>query len=87
MEQLKLQTPVDAGQSKVPVSLNDRIFILGSCFADNMGQKMIDLGFDVCLNPFGTIYNPVSVCNSIARLSSAIPFSEDECVRWAPEQA
>lgn len=81
MEQLKLQTPVDAGQSKVPVSLNDRIFILGSCFADNMGQKMIDLGFDVCLNPFGTIYNPVSVCNSIARLSSAIPFSEDECVQ------
>lgn len=81
MEQLKLQTPVNAGQSKVPVSLNDRIFILGSCFADNMGQKMIDLGFDACLNPFGTIYNPVSICNSIARLSSGIPFSEDECVQ------
>ncbi len=81
MEELKLQTPVEVGRSKVSISLNDKLFILGSCFADNMGQKMIDLGFDVCVNPFGTIYNPVSVCNSIARLSSGIPFSEDECVQ------
>lgn len=81
MEELKLQTPVEAGRSKVGVSLNDKIVILGSCFADNMGQKMVDLGFDVCLNPFGTLYNPVSVCNSVARLTSGIQFSKDECVQ------
>ena len=80
MEGIKLQTPVEAGQSKVSISLKDRIFVLGSCFADNIGRKMVDLGFEVCVNPFGTIYNPVSVCNSIARLASGIPFSEDECV-------
>ena len=39
------------------------------------------MGFDVCVNPFGTIYNPVSVCNSVARLTSGIPFSKDECVQ------
>lgn len=81
MEGLRLQTPVETGRSKVGVSLNDKIVILGSCFADNMGQKMVDLGFDVCLNPFGTLYNPVSVCNSVARLTSGIPFSKDECVQ------
>ena len=81
MEGLKLQTPVETGRSKVGVSLNDKIVILGSCFADNMGQKMVDLGFDVCLNPFGTLYNPVSVCNSVARLTSGIPFYKDECVQ------
>ena len=80
MEGIKLQTPVEAGQSKVSISLKDRIFVFGSCFADNIGRKMVDLGFEVCVNPFGTIYNPVSVCNSIARLSSGIPFSVDECV-------
>ena len=81
MEGLKLQTPVETGRSKVGVSLNDKIVILGSCFADNMGQKKVDLGFDVCLNPFGTLYNPVSVCNSVARLTSGIPFPKDECVQ------
>lgn len=81
MEGLKLQTPVETGRSAVCISLNDKIFVLGSCFADNMGQKMVDLGFDVCLNPFGTLYNPVSICNSVARLTSGIPFSESECVQ------
>ncbi len=80
MEMLKLQTPVETCKSKVSISQNDRIFILGSCFADNIGQKMADLGFDACVNPFGTIYNPVSVSNCVARLSSGIPFSKDECV-------
>lgn len=80
MEGLKLQTPVETGRGAVSISLKDRIFVLGSCFADNIGGKMVDLGFDVCVNPFGTIYNPVSVCNSIARLTSGIPFTEDECV-------
>ena len=81
MEGLKLQTPVETGRSAVCISLNDNIFVLGSCFADYMGQKMADLGFDVCVNPFGTLYNPGSICNSVARLTSGIPFSESECVQ------
>lgn len=81
MEELKLQTPVETGRGAVSISLKDRIFVLGSCFADNIGGKMVNLGFDVCVNPFGTIYNPVSVCNSVARLTSGIPFSKDECVQ------
>lgn len=81
MEVLKLQTPVETGRSAVSISLKDKLFVLGSCFADNIGQKMAELGFDITVNPFGTLYNPVSVCNSIARLTSGIPFSESECVR------
>ena len=81
MEVLKLQTPVEAGRSSISISLKDKVFILGSCFADNIGQKMADLGLDVCINPFGTLYNPVSVCNSIARLTSGVPFSESECIQ------
>lgn len=81
MEVLKLQTPVETGRSPVGISLKDKMFILGSCFADNIGQKMAELGFDICVNPFGTLYNPVSVCNSIARLTSGVPFSESECVQ------
>ncbi len=80
MEELKLQTPVEAGKSKVGISLEDNIMVLGSCFADNIGQKMVEAGFDACVNPFGTLYNPVSVCNSVARLASGVPFSEKDCV-------
>ena len=74
---LKLQTPVDAGQSRIGISYKDRIMILGSCFADNIGRKMSDLGFNVCVNPFGTLYNPVSVSNSIQSLECGIRLHPD----------
>lgn len=80
MEEMKLQTPVEEGRSRISISLKDSLFVLGSCFADNMGGRMQDLGFNVCVNPFGTIYNPASICNSIDRLASGEPFTEDECV-------
>lgn len=77
---LKLQTPVDTGTSGIGVSYSDRIMVTGSCFADNMGTKMLNAGFDVMVNPFGTLYNPVSVCNALRRIDSGIPFSDDDCV-------
>ena len=78
---LKLQTPVEFAESDIKFSFGDYIMLLGSCFTDNIGKIMKDMGFNVCVNPFGTLYNPVSICNSIRRLESAVPFSEDECVR------
>lgn len=77
---LKLQTPVDIARSTVEVSLKDKTMILGSCFADNIGARMKDAGFDVMLNPFGTLYNPVSIADSIARMASGEHFTESDCV-------
>ena len=78
---IKLQTPVEIPESSIKIGFSDAIILLGSCFSDNIGSIMKDMGFDVMTNPFGTLYNPVSVCNSIRRLDSAVPFSEDECVQ------
>lgn len=80
MEELRLQTPVQAGKSRVRLSVSDRTVLLGSCFADNIGERMRALGMDVLVNPFGTLYNPVSICNSVARLSSGAPFTVKDCV-------
>lgn len=77
---MKLQTPVDIERLGTAISYKDSITILGSCFADNIGEKMRESGFDVCVNPFGTLYNPVSLSNAISRLSSGVPFSQEECV-------
>ena len=76
---LKLQTPVETGKSKVRVSVDDRILVLGSCFADNTGKKMTDLGLKACVNPFGTLYNPLSILSSLKRLLSGEPFTASDC--------
>ena len=77
---IKLSTPVMVAPLPVQLSLGDRIMVLGSCFADSMGSRLAAAGFDVCVNPFGTLYNPVSICNSVARLASGQPFGEADCV-------
>lgn len=54
--------------------------VLGSCFATNVGQRLKDAGYDVCINPFGTIFNPESIAHSVERLRSALPFTAEDCV-------
>ena len=78
---LKLQTPVEFPQSRVGISLGNRITVLGSCFADGVGALMKDAGLDVCVNPFGTLYNPQSILNSVRRLCSGEHFIESDCVQ------
>lgn len=77
---LKISTTVSVNSLPVQISLKDSIMVLGSCFADSIGERLGAAGFNVCINPFGTLYNPVSVFNSVARLSSGIPFREEDCV-------
>lgn len=77
---MKLFTPVSIETLDVQIGLGDKIMVLGSCFADNVGARMAAAGFDVCVNPFGTLYNPASIYNSIARLESGVPFTEADCV-------
>ena len=78
---IKLITPVVFERSKVQISYSDKILVIGSCFADNVGEKMVQAGLDVMVNPFGTLYNPVSIANSLSRLSKEIHFTEKDCVQ------
>lgn len=78
---LKLQTAVTDAPCKVGISYSDKIMMLGSCFSDNIGGQLADLGFDVMVNPFGTLYNPISILNSVQRLAFGELFSEEDCVQ------
>lgn len=60
---------------------SDRIMVLGSCFAAGMGERLAAKGYDVCINPFGTLFNPVSIRRSIDRLADPQPFTESDCIQ------
>lgn len=77
---MNFYTAVDISDFPVKISLADRIMVLGSCFADNMGARMAASGFNVCVNPFGTLYNPASICNALDRLDGGRSFTADDCV-------
>ena len=78
---MKLQTPVTDMPCKVGISYKDKIMMLGSCFSDNIGSRLKNYGFDVCVNPFGTLYNPISILQSIELLVSDRLFGPSDCVQ------
>ncbi len=46
--------------------LQEMLFV-GSCFADSIGQRFREERFPVTVNPYGTMYNPVSVLHTVER--------------------
>ena len=77
---MKLQTPVVDERCKVGISYKNKITMLGSCFTENIGRQLVDFGFDALINPFGTLYNPISIKQSIGLLTSGRLFTEEDCV-------
>ena len=77
---MKLSTPIQCPPLPVRVGLEDRVMVLGSCFADRIGARLSAAGFELCVNPFGTLYNPASVAQALERLSNPRPFTEADCV-------
>ncbi|NOY96599.1 MAG: GSCFA domain-containing protein [Chlorobi bacterium] len=53
---------------------------MGSCFTENIGGRMQDQKYNVDLNPFGILYNPASVANSIRILLEEKMFSSGNLV-------
>lgn len=41
------------------------ILLMGSCFAENIGRLLAESKFDVDINPFGILYNPLSVAKTL----------------------
>ncbi|MDO4510940.1 MAG: GSCFA domain-containing protein [Bacteroidales bacterium] len=52
---------------------SDRMMMLGSCFSDNIGGKLRQAMINVCVNPFGTLYNPLSIAASVDRIIDNTP--------------
>lgn len=52
--------------------------MLGSCFVENIGKMLEQNKFNASLNPFGVIYNPISVGNSIQLLIDNKTFTEED---------
>lgn len=63
-------THIEIDNLKEKISLDDNIIMIGSCFANEVGQHLINKGFNACVNPFGTMYNPVSVIETLTRVAN-----------------
>jgi len=55
------RTELQVRPAKNKISLGQKIFTVGSCFSDEIGLYLLESKFNVSKNPFGTVYNPISI--------------------------
>ena len=58
---MKLQTHIKLQPSSIQFGYEDKLLLLGSCFAENIGAKLAYHKFQAVTNPFGIIFNPVAL--------------------------
>jgi len=80
------RTYITIPASKDKLSYSTKSQFIGSCFTENTGEKLKRYKFPVDVNPFGIIYNPVSVKNSLDILIKKKRFTKKDLLyhdeRW-----
>lgn len=64
MNKSSFRTAVRIKES-VLVNKEKPILTLGSCFAEIIGHKLMESGFDISVNPFGTMFHPYSIFEAL----------------------
>ena len=75
---MKLQTIVELPADLPSIDLEQRLLMMGSCFAENMGTLFIESKFRADVNPFGILYNPLSIAKALERTLEGRPYETEE---------
>ncbi|MDO5509663.1 MAG: GSCFA domain-containing protein [Weeksellaceae bacterium] len=72
----RTRIPLEVSEKKI--SHDSVVLLLGSCFAENMGQLMRDYKFPVLINPFGIQFHSMGIENALMRMYSCEHYTENE---------
>lgn len=75
---MQFRTQIPISKSNHPIDYNSKLVSLGSCFAVNIGEKFDYFKFKNTTNPFGIIFNPVSIEKIIRRVAEKNFFTEKD---------
>lgn len=75
---MQFRTQISILKSNNPIDYNSKILSMGSCFAENMASKFDYFKFQNETNPFGIIFNPVSIEKLFNRVCNEDLFTEKD---------
>lgn len=76
-----LFTPLEPISFPKHIHFSDQILSLGSCFAQEIGNELKAHQQQVCVNPAGVLFNPISVLNLIRRSFQDFKFETNRVVQ------
>ena len=62
---MQFQLPFHIKSSTVKMQHSDAVMLCGSCFTENIGDKMSAAKMNTCMNPQGILFNPMSIATCL----------------------
>lgn len=73
---MNFTTPIELPKGLPPITHAQHLLLLGSCFAENIGHLLKENAFRCDVNPFGILYNPLSVSEALREILSGEQYDE-----------
>ena len=67
---MNFRTQVELPEKEVEIRHSEQIMLFGSCFAENIGNLLVKNKFRCDVNPFGVLYNPMSIAMALRQILS-----------------
>lgn len=81
MSDFQFRTPITPKKASFELEYSQFLMTFGSCFSTNMGNKLQQACFRTRINPFGVLYNPISIARSIRRILNRETYSKADLLR------
>lgn len=73
-------------QTKIPlepqahhlIDYHSKLLLLGSCFAENIGEKLSYFKFQASINPYGILFHPLAIENLIVNAINEKTYDQDD---------
>jgi len=75
---MKLRTKLSIPQSNNEINYQGQLFLLGSCFVNNIGRKLNYFKFRSHQNPFGILFHPLAIENLVSKAVQKHLYTEDD---------
>ena len=75
---MNFRTQVELPEKEIEIRHSERIVLFGSCFAENIGNLLIENKFQCDVNPFGVLYNPISIAVALQQILLKKNYNEDD---------
>ena len=76
---MKLQTQIPLKkETKNLINYDSNIFLLGSCFSENIGNKLSHFKFQSIQNPFGILFHPKAIETLITNAVNQKVYSSED---------
>lgn len=69
-------TPVELPDKFIQIDHLSPLVLMGSCFSEHIGRKLVETKFSCDVNPFGVLYNPLSISLALNRIMDGIPYTK-----------